>query len=113
MPQNTTAEFVIRQHAAQQVALLFRWLAPVSVHLGRTPEEVQSAGLCSSDFNSDLVACFEDGSRMSFRRAFYVRHQAIHGLVAVFSEHCGYFELFLGPEGHISLAPPRGGLRST
>lgn len=62
----------------------------LSSKLGRPAEEIKEKGLSAYDFNSDEVeVLFEDGSSAKFRYSFYVENHG-KGVIAVFSEHCGY-----------------------
>ena len=64
-------------------------LAPV---VKRGPEEIRSRGLSANDFNvyDYIVVNFCDHSNAKFWFAFYVVDEE-KDLVAVFTEHCGYF----------------------
>jgi hypothetical protein len=78
----------------REVSLIVRqWADKLSQKLGRPAEAIRERGLGASDFrgNSELEIRFPDASTATFRHAFFV-HDAGRGLVAVFTEHCGYYE---------------------
>jgi hypothetical protein len=62
--------------------------------------------LLATDFPNESVHVeFEDGTDLTFRHAFYVGETPADGnihRVAVFTEHCGYHEFWLGPSDQIS-----------
>jgi hypothetical protein len=60
--------------------------------LGRSAEEIHDEGLGAGDFKLDECVELElaDGSTMFLRHAFAVTDEQ-QRLVAIFSEHCGYF----------------------
>lgn len=60
--------------------------------LGRSASEIHDDGLGAGDFKHDESVELElaDGSTMSLRYAFAVIDEP-QRLVAIFSEHCGYF----------------------
>lgn len=54
------------------------------------------AGLRAGSFNpSGVVINYDDESRVAFSWAFHLRSPRHPGLVAVFTEHCGYYEFFV------------------
>ncbi len=67
------------------------WADELSAKLGRTKEHVLQNGVRAADFRSteDIELAFPDGSSAYFHSAFYVTDTR-HGLLAVFTEHCGY-----------------------
>lgn len=88
--------------------LLRRWKRPLSQRIGRSEEAVLEDGLLASDFpESSVHIVFEDGSDLTFRRAFYlgdIDQRAVDQSicrVAVFSEHVGYHEFWIGPGDRI------------
>ncbi len=60
--------------------------------LGRSASEIHEDGLGAGDFRLDESVELElaDGSTLSLRNAFTVIDEQ-QRLVAIFSEHCGYF----------------------
>jgi hypothetical protein len=65
-----------------------KWKAPLRQHLKeRTGEDREK--LSASDFQSNVLLRFPDGSFAFFRYAFYLLDEG-DGEVAVFTEHCGY-----------------------
>lgn len=94
--------------------LLRRWKLPLSQRVGRSEEAVLEEGLLASDFpNSSVHIVFEDGSDLSFRRAFYLGYVDKRTVdksvcrVAVFTEHVGYHEFLVGPEDRIEVVTRR------
>lgn len=88
--------------------LLKRWRRPLSQRVGRSEEALLEDGLLASDFpGSSVHIVFEDGSDLTFRRAFYlgdIEQRTIDKSicrVAVFSEHVGYHEFWIGPGDRI------------
>lgn len=69
------------------------WANELSIKLGRSPEEIRDRGLGAGDFKVGSVVNikFPDGSTANFRYAFFVANESRNS-VAVFTEHCGYFE---------------------
>ena len=93
------------------------WKTQLSQRLGRSDDVILEDNLSATDFSKNGVRIqFEDGTDLNFRRAIYVGDTpsdgAIHR-VAVFTEHCGYHEFWIGPSDRIeevgsrSLRPPR------
>jgi hypothetical protein len=94
--------------------LLKRWKLPLSQRVGRSEDAVLEEGLLASDFpNSSVHIVFEDGSDLRFRRAFYLGDidnctvDKSICRVAVFSEHVGYHEFWIGPEDRIEVVTRR------
>lgn len=90
--------------------LLKRWSLPLSQHTGRSEDAILEEGLLVCDFpESSVHIVFEDGSELRFRRAFYlgdVDNRTVDKSifrVAVFSEHVGYHEFWVGPEDRIEV----------
>ncbi|MDO8778002.1 MAG: hypothetical protein Q7K57_56655 [Burkholderiaceae bacterium] len=90
--------------------LLKRWKQPLSQRIGRSEKVILEDGLLTTDFpDSSVHIVFEDGSDLTFRRAFYLGGIAKHTVdesiyrVAVFSEHVGYHEFWVGPEDRIDV----------
>lgn len=99
------------------VDLLNRWKLPLSQRIGRTDDALLEDGLLASDFpNSSVHIAFEDGSDLTFRRAFYLGDiekrvaDKTSCRVAVFSEHVGYYEFWVGPDDHIEVVMHRRGI---
>ena len=72
---------------------------------------ILEGNLLATDF-SDLAVHihFEDGTDLTFRRAFYLGETPADGAihrVAVFTEHCGYHEFWIGPDDRIELISPK------
>lgn len=98
----------------QSNELLKRWNLPLSQRVGRSEETVLEDGLLASDFPSSSVhIVFEDGTDLSFRRASYLgdvdKRTVDKSLcrVAVFTEHVGYHEFWVGPEDRIDVVTRR------
>ena len=94
----------------QSEDLFRRWKLPLSQRLGRAEEAILEDGLLASDFpNSSVHIGFEDGSELTFRRAFYLgdvdNRFADKSIcrVAVFSQHVGHYEFWIGPDDHIEV----------
>ena len=88
------------------VGMLENWQIALSKRLGRSAKEILENNLLATDFSDDSVHVqFKDGSDLMFKRAFYVRAEPAEGAiyrVAVFTEHCGYHEFWIGPSDRIS-----------
>lgn len=94
--------------------LLKRWKLPLSQRLGRSEDSVLEEGLLASDIpNSSVHIVFEDGSDLTFRHAFYLgevdKPKGDESIcrVAVFTEHVGYHEFWIGPEDRIEVVTRR------
>jgi hypothetical protein len=88
------------------ICMLENWQIALSKRLGRSAESIVENNLFATDFSNDSVRIqFEDGTDLTFRRAFYVGEThndgAIHR-VGVFTEHCGHHEFWIGPSDRIS-----------
>lgn len=90
--------------------LLKRWKRPLSQRMGRSEKSILEDGLFASDFpDSSVRIVFEDGSDLTFRRAFYlgdIEQRTVEKSicrVAVFSEHVGYHEFWVGAEDRIDV----------
>ena len=94
----------------QSEDLFRRWKLPLSQRLGRAEETILENGLLASDFpNSSVHIEFEDGSELTFRRAFYlgdVDNRVVDNSicrVAVFSQHVRHYEFWIGPDDRIEV----------
>lgn len=87
------------------IRILDNWKTKLSKRLGRSEEAIVEDHLFATDFSEDGVHIyFEDGTDLTFRRAFYVGASPTDGAVyrvAVFTEHCGYHEFWIGPDDRI------------
>lgn len=90
--------------------LLKRWKLLLSQYIGRSVEAIFEEGLLTSDFpDSSVHIVFEDGSDLTFRHAFYLgavdKPKGDESIcrVAVFTEHVGYHEFWIGPEDLIEV----------
>lgn len=87
------------------VGILENWKGKLSERLGRPEDVIFEHNLLDSDFSDSGVHIqFEDGSDLTFRRAFYLGETPADGAthrVVVFSEHCGYHEFWIGPNDRI------------
>ena len=97
----------LRQKAVMPwIGMLENWQIALSKRLGRSAENIVEDNLLATDFSNDGVHVqFEDGTDLTFRRAFYVGETPADGAihrVAVFTEHCGYHEFWIGPSDRIS-----------
>lgn len=94
-----------RKAAMPWVGLLEVWQKELSKKLGRSAEDIVANNLQATDFfDESILIQFEDGTYLKFQRAFYVGEApddgAIHR-IAVFTEHCGYHEFWIGPGSRI------------
>jgi hypothetical protein len=93
--------------------LLENWKTELSTRLGRSAEDFVEGNLSSTDFSNDSVHIqFNDGSDLTFHRAFYLGDTPADGAVhrvAVFSENCGYHEFWIGPGDQIEVIGPKPG----
>ncbi len=100
-----------RRAAMPWIGMLENWRTALSERLGRPADALLEDGLLATDFSdAGVKVSFEDGTDLVFQRAFhlgeapttadgtYVSHR-----VAVFSEHCGYHEYWLGPNDRIDV----------
>ncbi|MFZ4288010.1 hypothetical protein [Variovorax sp. HJSM1_2] len=101
-------------HLKQRIALpglrmLEDWQAALATRLGRPAASIVEDSLLAADFaNSGVHVQFEDGSDLKFSQAFHVGETPADGKihrVAVFSDHCGYHEFWIGPGDQISTIP--------
>ena len=80
--------------------------------LGRSAEDIVENNLRATDFSDESVLIqYEDDSLLKFERAFYLGETPADGAihrVAVFTEHCGYHEFWIGPGSRISANPTCG-----
>lgn len=86
--------------------MLRRWAKHLEKQVSRTRDSIIEDGLLATDFpRSSVQIRFEDGSVSTFKYAFWLGNTMPTGpiyRVAVFTEHCGYHEFWLGSEDHIS-----------
>jgi hypothetical protein len=88
-------------------AIVHRWLPELMAATGRTEADLQANGLGSGMFNfAGVRVDFDDGSAMHFKHAFALRSPADDGLVAIFTEHCGHYEIELGMYDKLEVAAP-------
>jgi len=91
------------------ISMLENWQTALSKRLGRSAVNIVENNLLATDFSNDIVRVqFEDGTDLMFRRAFYLYESSAVGssrLVAVFTEHCGYHEFWIGSSDRISESP--------
>ncbi len=88
------------------VSILENWQKLLAEKLGRSAEDIVENSLLATDFSDESVCIqFADGSNLKFQRAFYLgktpNDDLIHR-VAVFTEHCGFHEFWIGPGSRIS-----------
>jgi hypothetical protein len=89
--------------------MLENWRTALSKHLGRSEDAILENSLLATDFSDSSVHIqFEDGSNLIFKRAFYLGGgeaptdgSYLSHRVAVFTEHCGYHEFWIGPDDRI------------
>lgn len=103
----------LRQKAAMPwVGILENWQKALSMKLGRSAEDIVENNLRATDFSDESVLIqYKDGSLLKFERAFYLGETPADGAihrVAVFTEHCGYHEFWIGPGSRISANPTCG-----
>lgn len=94
--------------------LLVSWKLELSQRVGRSEASILGEGLLVGDFpESSVRIVFEDGSDLTFRRSFYLGDIDKRTVdksvcrVAVFSEHVGHHEFWIGPEDHIEVLTQR------
>jgi hypothetical protein len=92
----------LRQKVAMPwVSILENWQRPLAEKLGRSAKEIVENSLLETDFSDESVRIqFEDGSDLKFQRAFYLGETPSDGSIhriAVFTEHCGFHEFWIGP----------------
>lgn len=105
-------DYLRRKAAMPWVGILENWQKALSMKLGRSAEDIVENNLQATDFSDESVLIqYEDGSHLKFHRAFYLGETpddgAIHR-VAVFTEHYGYHEFWIGPRSRISVNPTSG-----
>ena len=93
--------------------LLKRWASAMAQRLGRSEESIVRDGLLASDFpRTGVRIMFEDGSDLRFERAFYLSDVAHRNVdqaisrVAVFTEHVGHHEFWIGPQDQVEVVEP-------
>lgn len=95
-----------RKVAMPWVSILENWQKPLAEKLGRSVEDIVENSLLETDFSDESVRIqFADGSDLKFERAFYLGETPSDGSihrVAVFTEHCGFHEFWIGPGSRIS-----------
>ncbi len=100
-------EHLQKKAAMPWVGMLKNWQTALARRLGRPAEVILKGNLLHSDFtNAGVHIQFEDGSNLTFRRAFYVGATPADGSiqrVAVFTEHCGHHEFWIGPDDRIEV----------
>lgn len=98
-----------RRAAMPWIGMLENWRTALSERLGRPADAIFEDGLLATDFSdAGVKVYFEDGTDLVFQRAFYLGEAPtttdgtyVSHRVAVFSEHCGYHEYWLGPNDRI------------
>ncbi len=99
-------DYLRRKAAVPWVGVLENWQTALSKRLGRSAEDIVENNLLATDFLNDNVHVqFKDGTDLVFQRAFYVGQTPTDGAihrVAVFTDHCGYHEFWIGPGDRIS-----------
>ncbi len=70
--------------------LLTRYATQLAQMLNRPAEQLREKGLRAGDFRRTLTFRFQDGSHATFNSALFL-HDPSRQVVAVFTEHCGYF----------------------
>jgi hypothetical protein len=95
-----------RKSVMPWIGMLENWQIALSKRLGRSAENIVENNLLATDFSNDSVHVqFKDGTDLTFRHAFYVGETPTDGAihrVAVFTQHCGYHEFWIGPSDRIS-----------
>jgi hypothetical protein len=87
----------------QKSGFILRWARELALHLERSETQLNEEGLLADDFSSTVSLDFEDGSRVHFRYAFFVRNLYEPERVAICTEHCGYYEFWVGPDDSLTL----------
>ena len=102
---SSTASPYVASHPGQ-IPVLTRWLVHLHSHTKRSFQDLAADGLMASDFTYQTVSIqFEDGSVVSFHRAFFLTDEARPGIVAIFTEHCGYHEFLLTSADKLQAGP--------
>ena len=87
--------------------ILENWRTALSERLGRSEEVILEDRLMATDFSDAGVHIhFEDGTDLTFRRSFFLGETPADGAihcVAVFTEHCGNHEFWIGPNDRIEV----------
>lgn len=99
---------LLQKSALPGYRMLTNWQKQLSKRVARSVKDVVENGLLASEFPSESVHIqFEEGSELTFRRAFYLGDILTDGgihRIAVFTEHCGYHEFWIGPEDRVSIS---------
>lgn len=92
------------------------WRPALLNRLGLSADDPTKSHSLVTEFASEGVRIrFKDGSTVHFRNAFYlgmttrdiaIAPGGVTHRVAVFTEHCGFHEFWIGPEDHIEMVTP-------
>ena len=100
-----------RRASMPSFGILHSWMTVLSERLSRSEETLFENGLLATDFSDESVRIhFEDGTDLTFKRAFFVSESPAAGAicqVAVFTEHVGYHEFGIGPYDRIEACNQR------
>lgn len=100
-----------QKSAMPWIGILETWKTKLSTRLGRSAEDILSGNLLATDFSDDGVHIhFADGTDLTFRRAFYLGETPADGAihrVAVFTEHGGYHEFWIGLDDRVAVIDHR------
>ena len=98
-------EHLKRKASMPWIGMLENWQTALSKRLGLPAKDILDGNLLPTDFpDAGVHIHFEDGSNLAFHRAFYVGETPSDGAIhraAVFTEHCGYHEFWIGPGDRI------------
>ena len=88
------------------VGILEFWQKALSKKIDRSAKDILENSLLATDFTdeSDHLQ-FKDGTNLKFQHAFYLGETPDGGTIhriAVFTEHCGLHEFWIGPGSRIS-----------
>lgn len=86
----------------QKAEFVRQWISELSRDLQRRRDTLTTLGLRAYDFGGHVRIEFEDGSIVDFRHAFFVQKRDEPGHIAVFTEHCGYHEFWIGQHDQVT-----------
>lgn len=86
----------------QSKELVLKWLSELATETGRSEEEIKTDGLLFTDFKIfEAKINFEDRSYVVFRHSIVLQSDNYPGIVAIFTEHNGYYEFPFGEEDEL------------
>jgi hypothetical protein len=79
--------------------LILKWSKQLAAKTGRTESEIKEDGLFFNDFTFPGIRInFEDRSYVVFKYAFALKDEEYPNVIAVFTEHNGYYEFPFGED---------------